>query len=121
MQILQAYESPIAPDKAAAYMSGLDNFANVIFTLGIGFIGKRRLYLAVLFGIFVNSIVVAVYGFIYLPTGFVSFDYELQSFRMENSNLTYIPMVCLFLWSFFSYTGLIAMPWILLSELYSFK
>lgn len=124
VQIFKAYESPIAPDRAAAVMTFLDNVANLTYMSLVRFTGKRRLYLTVITGVFLCSLIVSGYGFIYLPSGMVSFDHTndtQQVSHLENPHLAYIPMICLWLWSFFSYCGFIAMPWVLLAELFSFK
>lgn len=121
VQIFKAYESPIALDRAATILSIMDNIGVLAFICLVRFTGKRRLYLSVALGIFLCSLVISLYGFIVLPSGYISFNHQNETFHLENSNLAYIPMVCLFLWSFFSYCGYLSMPWILLSELFSFN
>lgn len=125
VQIFQAYESPVAPDRAAAVMSFLDNIANLTYMSLVRYTGKRRLYLTVISGVFLCSFIISCYGFIYLPWGIVSFNQTNSTVpftsHLENKNLSYIPLICLWLWSFFSYCGFIAMPWVLLAELFSFK
>lgn len=56
-------------------------------------------------GVFLSSLVISCYGFIYLPSGYISFDQTHRTFQLENKDLSYIPVVCLFLWSFFSFCG----------------
>lgn len=124
VQIFKAYESPIAPDRAAAIMSFLDNMGNLTYIVLVRFTGKRRLYLTIITGVFLSSFIISCYGFIYLPNGYISFDQTDQSqpsFRLANTNLSYIPLFCLYFWSYFSYCGFIAMPWVLLAELFNFK
>lgn len=121
IQILKTFESPIPADQAAAIMSFVDNIANIAFMALVFFCGKRKLYLTMLCGNFLASLVTACYGFIYLPSGINSFDQTLESFHLENQNLAYIPLVALICWSFFSFCGIIAMPWILCAEIFSFK
>lgn len=120
-QIFKAYESPIPPDQILAITGFAINCADVIFTSLVHFTGKRRLYLTMGTGIFLSSLVIAGYGFIYLPSGYNSFDQNHRSFHLENKNPTYIPLVCLSLWGFFSYCGFTAMPSMLLTELFPFK
>lgn len=74
MQIFKAYDSPIEPDRAAAIMSLLDNLANVVFMCLVRFTGKRRLYLSMLTGVFLCVLTIATYGFLVLPSGYISFD-----------------------------------------------
>lgn len=122
MQIFKAYNSPIEPDRTAAIMSLMDNLANVVFMCLVRFTGKRRLYLTMLFGMFVCALTVSVYGFMELPSGYISFDsVEYQSFNVQDKNLAYVPLVCLLLWSFFSFCGVASAPWMFLSELFPFK
>lgn len=121
IQIFKAYESPVPADQIMATMSFLEIFATLTFTCLVRFTGKRPLYLTMMFGIFIFSAVLSLYGFILLPMGYISFDSTDQKFHMENTILPYIPLVCLVLWSFFSYCGFLAMPWMLLSEIFPFK
>lgn len=121
VQIFKAYESPLAPDRATALMSFVEIFATLTFTLLVRFTGKRPFYLTMLFGLFISSALLSLYGSIFLPMGYTSFDYTHQPFHMENTILPYVPLTCLFLWSFFSYCGMLAMPWMLLSEIFPFK
>lgn len=114
VQIFKAYGSPIEPDRTAAIQSIVNNVANVCFLCLLRFSGKRPLYLTMLSGVFLCSIVVSVYGFCILPNGFNSF--EQSDFTLENKNLAYIPIFAIFLWSFCSYCGVNSMPWQLLSE-----
>lgn len=103
-------------------MSILDIVANLTFMCLVNFTGKRKLYLTMVFGIVISSLVVTTYGFIYLPHGYNSFDQRKHTtFRSECKDLTYIPMIFLYLWSFFSFCGFNGMPWILLSEMFPFK
>lgn len=122
VQIFKAYDSPIAPDKAAMIMSQLDNVANLAFMCLVHYTGKRKLYLSMVFGIVVSTLVITCYGFIFLPPGFNSFDLtQTTHFQPECKGVTYIPLIFLYLWSFFSFCGFNGMPWILLSEMFPFK
>lgn len=93
VQIFKAYESPISPDNAAAINSFSDNMSNVAFICLVRFTGKRRLYLAAAIGVFLSSLVIALYGFIYLPRGYISFNQLDEPFHLENGMLPYIPVV----------------------------
>lgn len=122
MQIFQAYDSPIEPDRTAAIMSLMDNLANVVFMCLVRFTGRRRLYLMMLSGVFLCASTLAVYGFLVLPSGYVSFDpLQYGSIEVQQKNLTYIPLVCLLMWSFCSFCGFASAPWMFLSELFPFK
>ncbi|XP_055308622.1 facilitated trehalose transporter Tret1-like, partial [Sitodiplosis mosellana] len=121
VQIFKAYESPLPPDQATAIMSFLEVIGSVVFMCLVRFIGKRPIYLATALGIFVCSTTVCLCGFILLPKGYISFDQTHEPYHLENTILTYIPLIGLFLWSFFSYSGFLAMPWMLLSEIFPFK
>lgn len=121
VQILKAYESPIPADKTTAIMSFMELLATITFTCLVRFTGKRKFYLTMCFGVFISSAVLSLYGFILLPMGYISFDLTHQTLHLENTLLPYIPLICLFLWSFLSYCGFLAMPWMLLSEIFPFK
>lgn len=105
VQIFEAYEIPIAPDQAAAYLAFGNNVGNFVFLCLISITGKRPLYLTTLTAVFLCSAVVCVYGFFVLPHGFNSFDHAIQ-FSLANKNLSYIPLVSIILWSFFFYCGM---------------
>lgn len=105
VQIFKAYDSPISPDRAAAIMSFSDNLSNVAFICLVRFTGKRSLYLLSAFGVFLSSLIISCYGFIYLPKGYVSFNQLDEPFHLDSPNFTYIPMLSLFVWSFCSFCG----------------
>lgn len=121
VQILEAYESPIPLDQTAAILSFIDNLGQLASLCSVRFIGKRRLCLIMGAGIFVSTFVISCYGFIVLPSDFNSFDQQQHPFRVENQNLCYIPLICLFFWDFFSYASFFTIPWMLVSELFTFK
>lgn len=121
IQIFRAYESPISPDKAAIFMTTIDNIAHILFIFVVRITGKRRLFLAMGFGVFVSLLIISCYGFIYLPNGYVSFKQENQTFRLANKSLTWIPTLCLMTLGFCSKFGFLAMPFMLLSELFPFR
>lgn len=121
VQIFKAYESPMAPDRAAGVTSVIANAATLCFICSVPLSGKRRLYLFTIAGLFLSSLVISLYGFIYLPSGYNSFNQQNQSFHLTNPNLAYIPMICLFLSSFFTFCGFNGIAWMLASELFPFK
>lgn len=86
-------------------MSIIDNFGQLAFLCLVRFTGKRRLYLIVTFGVFCSTLAISCFGFIYLPSGYNSFDENDASFHLENPNLAYVPMFLLFTWTFFSFCG----------------
>lgn len=120
VQIFKAYDSPIAPDRAAAILCFANNMGNIIFLSLIRITGKRKLYLTMLTVVFVCSVIVSGYGFAVLPTGYNSFD-QSKHYSLENKSIGYIPFVCILLWSFCSYCGVNIMPWQMLSEVFPYK
>lgn len=120
VQIFKAYDSPIAPDRAAALLSCVNNMGNIIFLSLIRFTGKRRLYLTMLTVVFLCSAIVCAYGFAILPSGYNSFD-QSQHFKLDNKDLSYIPLIGIILWSFCSYCGVNIMPWQMISEVFPYK
>lgn len=120
VQIFKAYDSPIAPDRAAAILGFINNVSNLVFICLIRCLGKRRLYLIMLTGVFLSAAIVCGYGYIFLPAGYNSFDRSL-AFSLENKNLAYIPCICIFLWSFFTFCGVNSLAWISLSEVFPYK
>lgn len=121
-QIFRAYNAPIQPDQAMTIMSILDNAGTFTMMLVVRFTGKRRLYLTCLSSILVCAGIITWYGYTYLPPGYTSFDREDSDiFQQDNKALAYIPMICLMLWSYFAFSGLITIPWTMLSEIFPFK
>lgn len=118
VQIFKVYESPLPSEQTMVILGFLDNLASVVFICLVRLMGKRRLYLTAGFGIFISSLVITCYGFIVMPSGIVSFD---QANEVEGTNLAFIPVICLYFWNFFSNCGFMAMPWMLLSEVFPFK
>lgn len=100
VQIFKAYDSPIEPDEAAAWLSSITILAHVVFICAIPFTGKRFLYIVTGTGAFLSSLVIACYGFIYLPPGYNSFDQQ-NHFTLQNKDVAYIPFIALFLKNFF--------------------
>lgn len=120
VQIFKAYGSPIQPDQCATIMSFVNNLANVGFIVLIRFTGKRPLYLTMLSGMLVSTAVICVYGFIWLPSGYNSFD-QTNDFTLENKELGWIPFVCIISWSGFTYFGVNSLGWQMLSEVFPYK
>lgn len=120
--ILKAYKSPLPPDQFLAIMTLTDTLANIIYICMLRFFGKRHLFLTLIGGVFVCTLVLATFGFIFVPSGYNLFDkIQEQNFMFENEYLAYVPLVCLFMWSFCSQCGFYALPWNLLSELFPYK
>lgn len=120
VQIMKAYNSPIEPDRTATLVSFANNLGVVGFLTLIRFTGKRPLYLTMLSGIFLLATAVCAYGFIYLPSGYNSFD-PTNYVSMDNKYLAYIPLICIILWNGFSNCAVVTLPWQLLSEVFPYK
>lgn len=120
VQLSKAYDTPIAPDQTAALASFVNNLSNVGFLVLIRFTGKRKLYLTMLSGLVLTTATLCAYGFIYLPHGYNSFD-QTNRFSLENKQLGYIPLVCLILWSGFTFFGVNSLGWQMLSEIFPYK
>lgn len=120
VQLFKAYGSPIDPDKAAAIVSVTNNFGNIVYLCTIRYPGKRFIYLVMMMGIILCSAITSVYGFIYLPKGYHSFD-QSQTVHLETKELAYIPFICLILWNFCTFCAIYWVPYQLLSEAFPFK
>lgn len=121
IQILKAYESPIPWEKAVIVLKIIENVTHVAFVCLIRFIGRRRMYLMACTGIFFSTLAISIYGFVVLPNGFNSFDQQSQSSQLENKYFGYIPLICIFVWDFFTNFGLYTIPGLYLSEILPFK
>lgn len=120
VQIFKAYEVPMAPDRAAALLSFVNNIGQICFLILIRFTGKRYLYLTMLTMVFFCSAAICTYGYIVLPSGYNSFD-RSEAFHLENKIFGYIPLICIILWSFCSFCGVLSMPWQILCEAFPYK
>lgn len=120
VQIFKAYDSPIAPDRAAAIAGVVDNLGIFFFLILLRFTGKRRLYLIMLGGVIGITAILSTYGFLFLPIGYNSFDKD-HYYTMDNQLLTYIPFVCMILWNFFTFCGISTIVWQILSEMFPYK
>lgn len=105
VQIFKAYDSPVTPSFAAVLLNVCDSLGQLTFLCSIRFTGKRHLFLTMASGVFITTFIISCYGFIILPSGCDSFNQQNHSFNLENSNLAWIPMACLFMWSYFSFAG----------------
>ncbi|XP_055303202.1 facilitated trehalose transporter Tret1-like [Sitodiplosis mosellana] len=121
VQILKAYNIPMEPDEAAAVLSYVNNLGNISFLCLIRFTGKRYLYLTILSILFLSAAVICGYGFMVLPIGYSSFPDLSPNFPLENSNLGYIPFVCIILSSFCIFCGINSMAWQMISEVFPYK
>lgn len=119
--IFKAYGSPLPADVTTAILGFLNVFATVTFMSLEHFLGKRRIYLTVVGLVCTSSLIISIYGFIYLPSGYNSFDKHTSLPELPHPALVYIPTCCLILWSFSSYCGILMMPWQMLSEMFAFK
>lgn len=121
VQIFKSYDSPIRPDETAAIFSFVSNVGIIAFLILMRFTGKRPLYLTMLSGLVVVTAIISTYGFIFLPSGYNSFD-QTNYFTLENGKeLTYIPFICIFLWNFCSNCCVNSMGWQMVSEVFPYK
>lgn len=120
VQIFRAYGSPMEADKAAAVVHFANNLANLLFLCLIRFTGKRKLYLTTLSLVILCSVALSGFGFAVLPNGHNSFDC-LQTFKLDNPQLGYIPLVLIIMLSFCSFCGINTMPWQMISEVFPYK
>lgn len=120
----------------------MGNIGNVIFICLVKFLGKRRIYLIGLAGTFLSALMLGKqnffsqkigkivesfhlpekslhetggFGFANLPSGYSSFDKTMVS-STQSDTVSYFPLLVLISWTFFSNTGVVSLPWMLLSE-----
>lgn len=120
VQIFTAYNIPLDSDHAAAILSYANLLANILCMILLRFTGKRKLYLIMLSIMFMCAATIAMYGFIVLPRGYSSYPHITPNFKLPNKHLGYIPFVCIIVANF-SFIYIIAMPWTVMSELFSYK
>ncbi|XP_055303166.1 facilitated trehalose transporter Tret1-like [Sitodiplosis mosellana] len=121
VQILKAYKIPMEPDEAAAVLSYVNILGTISFLCLIRFTGRRYLYLTMLSVVFLSAAVICGYGFMVLPIGYSSFPDLSPNFPLENSDLGYIPFVCIILSSFCNFCGIDSMGWQMISEVFPYK
>lgn len=120
VQILKAYDSPLAPDRTATLVSVANNLGMFALLVFIRITGKRPLYLTMLSCVLLSAAVVCAYGFIWLPNGYNSFD-QSNYVSMDNESLAYIPFVGILLWHGFTCCGIYSLPWQWLSEAFPYR
>lgn len=98
--IFKAYEIPFSSGDTLIILGILDNLAYIFFMCLLRFTGRRSIYLVMMSGIFLSTLIISCYGFVYLPKGFNSFDQQNSEFHLENPNIAYIPLICLYVWNF---------------------
>ncbi|CRK97315.1 CLUMA_CG010709, isoform A [Clunio marinus] len=118
VQIFQAFAVPIDASWATVVIGILGFAANIMCTIIIKPIGKRKIALISMLGTCVSISSLAVYAYIVLPPGLTSFD--KHNFDSHNT-LGYIPLTCIYALAFFTSLGLMPVPWMLLSEVFPFK
>lgn len=120
VQIMKAYASPMEPDRTATLVSIANNLGMFALLVFIRITGKRPLYLTMLSCVLLSAVVVCAYGFIWLPSGYNSFD-QTKYVSMDNEYLSYIPFVGMLLWHGFTCCGIYSVPWQWLSEAFPYR
>lgn len=81
----------------------------VICTVTVRWVGKRPLALTSVIGCAVSSIAVGVYS-LYVPEA-----------ERQNHSSSWLPMLCMVAWAFFTGVGMDPLPWMYLSEVFPFR
>lgn len=118
VQIFQAYGAPIDSSWATVIVGLCKFLANIFCMLLVKFVGKRRISLWSIAGTAVCCLSLGIYGSIYLPSGWSSFDKHLPE---EVPGYGTFPMVVFFVLAFITSAGMIPIPWMLLSEVFPYK
>lgn len=118
VQIFQAYGAPVDSSWATVIVGLMKFLANILCMLVVKFVGKRRISLYSIAGTSICCLSLAIYGSIYLPSGWSSFDkHVLEDVPGDGT----FPMLILFALAFITSAGMIPIPWMLLSEVFPYK
>lgn len=117
VQIFQAYGAPVDPSWATVIVGLMKFLANIFCMLVVKFVGKRKISLYSIAGTAMCCLALGVYGSIYLPAGWSSFDKHGTG---EAGDGTF-PMIIFFALAFITSAGMIPIPWMLLSEVFPYK
>lgn len=118
VQIFQAYGAPIDASWATVIIGLCKFLANICCMLIVRFVGKRRISLYSIAGTAICCLSLGIYGSMYLPPGWSSFDKHLLEDVPGDGTF---PMVILFMLAFITSAGMIPIPWMLLSEVFPYK
>lgn len=118
VQIFQAYGAPVDPSWATVIVGLMKFLANIFCMLVVKFVGKRRISLYSIAGTAFCCILLGIYGSMYLPAGWSSFDKHVVEEVPGNGT---VPMLIFFALAFITSAGMIPIPWMLLSEVFPYK
>lgn len=83
-------------------------------------IGKRKIYLTSILGSGISCIALAAYGYMTLSPGWTSFD-KHSAIENELAANNLFPFYAFIALTFFSNLSLLSLPWMLLSEIFSYR
>lgn len=113
VQIFQAFGVPMDANYATVVIGMLGFTANVLCTMIIKFVGKRKIALYSMAGTCVSVLALAIYAYLILPSGWNSFDKHTGADQILNDHgLGYIPLILIFLLAF-SVSFCHSVPWML--------
>ncbi|XP_063708964.1 facilitated trehalose transporter Tret1-like [Culicoides brevitarsis] len=122
VQLFETFDSPIDSNWASVIFGIMATSANIVCTISVKFIGKRRLSLISMAFASLSCFALALYAFMVIPHEWSSFDKHMKgpSEQLEDG-LTYIPFVLFLILSFATNVGIVPIPWMLISEVFPIK
>lgn len=118
VQIFEAYGAPLESSWATV-ITGLITIVATFMCMGlVKFVGKRKLSLISIGGSAICCISLGIYGCLYLPTGWSSFEKHLISDVPGNGTL---PLLIIYALILIASVGIIPIPWMLISEVFPAK
>lgn len=118
VQIFQAYGAPVDSNWSTVIVGLMKFLASIFCMLVVKFVGKRRISLYSIAGTAILCLALGLYGSIYLPSGWSSFDKHVVA---EVPGHGIVPMLILFALAFVTSAGMVPIPWMLLSEVFPYK
>lgn len=121
VQIFETFDLPIDSNWATVVVGVMGIMANIICTICVKFVGKRKLSLFSMAGTCLCCLALAFYAYKILPPGWSSFDKHSPESLQDIGNLNYIPMILFFTLAFSTSVGIMPVPWMLVSEVFPYK
>ncbi|XP_031639255.1 facilitated trehalose transporter Tret1-like [Contarinia nasturtii] len=126
IQVLKAYGMPVGANVMTVILSVLTFLAQISFMLTVKRVGKRRIYLTTTFVVMLSSMGLYIYGLIFFPSNWTSFNHsnspeDFEAIRQSVGNFGYFALAFLLVMQFFNNMALANVPHVVLGELFPFK
>lgn len=121
IQVLMAYGTPIDANVVPIYLCCVCVFSSIVMILTVKKLGRRRLYLICSLLTSLFTFALSVYGFVFFPSGFTSFEkHSTEQIQSATGNYSYLALALMVGMNFFA-TPIVGLPQTYLGEVFSLK